>query len=171
MSEVTVKGIYRDRLFDSRGDEIFDSGWKSNLIVTRCRILLGSFMHNESSAKGIQALRVGQGDPLWDTSPIPPPDPGLDKLVDPAPFIIPLESLGIQYLNDSDDVVSDQKTSRIQIVATLGPNQPIAGTYKLREFGLFGELNEEPWMIDYIRHPLIEKSGSVTLERRIRLIF
>jgi len=26
-------------------------------------------------------------------------------------------------------------------------------------------------MIDYIRHPLIEKDGALTLERRVRLIF
>jgi len=32
-------------------------------------------------------------------------------------------------------------------------------------------LNSQPFMIDYVRHPVIQKSGSFTLERRIRLIF
>jgi hypothetical protein len=157
---------------DAQGAEVFDSGWRSNLIVARCRILLGSFMNNEGTAKGIQTLRVGRGDPLWDTTPPPLPDPNLvTQLVDTNPFIIPRgPSLVIQYLNDSDAIVANP-TSRVQVVATLGPNQPTAGTYQLREFGLFGELQGQPFMIDYIRHPLIEKSGSVTLERRVRLIF
>lgn len=172
MTEYAIKGIYRDRLFDELGTEVFDSGWKSNLIVSRCRILLGGFMNNELSAKGIQALQVGRGDPLWDTNPPPLPDPNLvTKLEDNSPFIIQKgPSLVIQYLNDSDAIVPDP-TSRVQIVATLGPNQPTAQTFPLREFGLFGELKGQPFMIDYIRHPLIEKSGSVTLERRVRLIF
>lgn len=171
MSEYSIKGIYRDRLLDEQGSEVFDSGWKSNLIVTTCRVLLGSFMNNDNTAKGIQSLQVGRGDPLWDTNPPPAPDPNLvTKLEDSSPFVIPLASLVIQYLNDSDAIVSSP-TSRIQIVATLGPNQPTAQTYQLREFGLFGSLRGNQFMIDYIRHPLIEKSGSVTLERRVRLIF
>lgn len=171
MSEYAIKGIYRDRLLDASGSEIFDSGWKSNMIVATCRVLLGSFMNSDPSVKGIQDLRVGRGDPLWDTTPPPAPDPNLiTKLEDNSPFIIPKASLVIQYLNDSDAIVQNQ-TSRIQIVATLGPNQPTPQTYQLREFGLFGSLNNAPFMIDYIRHPLIEKSGSVTLERRVRLIF
>jgi hypothetical protein len=40
----------------------------------------------------------------------------------------------------------------------------------MREFGLFGELGGVPFMIDYIRHPLIEKDGAVTLERKVRLV-
>jgi hypothetical protein len=167
----TIRGIYRDRLLDDCGKEVFDSGWKSNLIVSRCRVLLGGFMNNDGTAKGIQALHVGRGDPLWDTTPPPAPDPNLTtKLFDNSPFIIPKASLVIQYLNDNDAIVPDP-TSRVQIVATLGPNQPTAATFPLREFGLFGELKGQPFMIDYIRHPLIEKSGSVTLERRVRLIF
>lgn len=172
MTEYAIKGTYRDRLFDPQGGEIFDSGWRSNLIVARCRILLGSFMHDDGKAKGIQALHVGQGDPLWDTIPPAPPDPSITQLVDTATlFIIPKASLVIQYLNDSDAIVANP-TSRVQVVATLGPNQPAAPQpYKLREFGLFGQLDGAAFMIDYIRHPLIEKSGSVTLERRVRLIF
>jgi len=168
MSQYGIKGIYRDRLLDERGSEVFDSGWKPNLIVATCRVLLGSFMNNDTTAKGIQNLKVGRGDPAWDTNPPPAPDQSITKLQDNSPFIVP--SMVIQYLNDSDAIVQSQ-TSRIQIVATLGPNQPTAGTYQLREFGLFGQLNSQPFMIDYVRHPLIEKSGSVTLERRVRLIF
>jgi hypothetical protein len=58
----------------------------------------------------------------------------------------------------------------VQITATLGPNEPPATTFELREFGLFGQVGGAPFMIDYIRHPLIQKDGAVTLERRVRLI-
>jgi len=170
MSDLIIKGIYRDRLMDAGGQLVFDSQWKSNLIVTNCRVLLAGFMRNEASARGIRSLQVGQGDPNWDTAPQAPP-PTSNALTDTTTqFPIPVANLTLQYLNDSDAIVTGP-TSRIQIIATLGSNQPIAGIYNLREFGLFGELNGQPFMIDYVRHPVIQKSGSFTLERRIRLIF
>ncbi len=171
MSDLIIKGIYRDRLLDAGGQLVFDSEWKSNLIVTNCRVLLAGFMRNEVSARGIRNLQVGQGDPAWDTTPPPAPPPSSNTLVDnTTKFTIPVANLILQYLNDSDAIVPGP-TSRVEITATLGPNQPVAGIYNLREFGLFGELNGQPFMIDYVRHPVIQKSGSFTLERRIRLIF
>jgi len=171
MSDLIIKGIYRDRLLDDGGQLVFDSEWKSNLIVTNCRVLLAGFMRNDT-ALGIQELQVGQGDPSWDIT-IPPPSVTTNQLEDTTTkFTIqaPNPNLVLQYLNDIDAIVPGP-TSRIQITATLGPNQPIPGIYSLREFGLFGKLNGSPFMIDYVRHPVIQKSGSFTLERRIRLIF
>jgi len=171
MSDLIIKGIYRDRLLDAGGQLVFDSEWKSNLIVTNCRVLLAGFMRNEVSARGIRNLQVGQGDPAWDTTPPPAPPLASNQLVDNSTkFTILVANLNLQYLNDSDAIVPGP-TSRIEITATLGPNQPVPGIYNLREFGLFGELNSQPFMIDYVRHPVIQKSGSFTLERRIRLIF
>jgi hypothetical protein len=173
MSGIIIRGIYRDRLLDVGGQLIFDSGWRSNLIVMRCRELLAGFMKNET-ALGIRSLQVGRGDPVWDTTPPPAPDPKtITKLIDSSPFSIPNTGLILQYLNDSEAIV-DGPTNRIEIVATLGVGQPPPTTgsiYPLREFGLFGELNGTPHMIDYIRHPLIEKDQSVSLERRVRLVF
>jgi len=170
MSDLIIKGIYRDRILDAGGQLVFDSEWKSNLIVTNCRVLLAGFMHNESTARGIQNLQLGQGDPTWDTTPPPAPPLTSNKLVDNAPFTIQVADLGLQYLNDSDAIVPGP-TSRIEITATLGPNQPSPGVFNLREFGLFGSLNGQSFMIDYVRHPVIQKDGSFTLVRRIRLIF
>ena len=170
--DVSILGFYRDRLIDGDRRICHDSGWRKNLIVLRCRILLAAFLRNDT-ALGIRSLQMGRGDPAWDTTPPPAANPATTvALVDPAPFTIPVANLTLQYLNDADGVVATP-TNRVQIVATLGPNQPTpigATPFPLREFGLFGDLNGTAFMIDYIRHPLIEKDGAVTLERRVRLV-
>lgn len=172
MSLVTIDGYYRDRVLDANGREISSSGWRHNLIVAPCRVLLAGFMRNDG-ALGIRSFQVGRGDPAWDANGAPAADPNSNKLVDAGPFSILAANLKFEYLNDSDAVVVNP-TNRIQVTATLGPGQPTPATdppYPLRECGLFGELNGQPQMIDVIRHPLIEKDGSVTLERKFRLVF
>jgi hypothetical protein len=172
MSAVTLEGCYCDRLRGSDGREISNTGWRHNLIVAPCRMLLAGFMRNDA-ALGIQSLQVGRGDPAWDASGAPAPDPGTTKLTDNAPFVIPVASLVLEYLDANDGVVATP-TNRIQITATLGPGQPTPATdppFPLREFGLFGSLGGQLQMIDCIRHPLIQKDGSVTLERKVRLVF
>lgn len=174
MSERGVYGIYCDRLYDGMNRLISDSGWRSNQIVLNCRVLLAGFMTGVPTALGIQNLQVGRGRPEWDVTPPPPPDPNTTtKLEDAAPFVIPRASLTFQFLDASDAIVAGA-TNRLQIVAVLGLNQPSPATsppFPLREFGLFGQLNGQPFMINCIRHPLIEKSGAVSLERRVRLVF
>jgi len=174
MSGNLVEGIYRDLVFGPDGERIFDSGWRSNMIVLTCRVLLAGFMKNEATAHGIQSLKVGRGDSAWDKLAQPPkPDPNLvNQLVDNAGFVIPVAKLKLEYLNPKTDDVSLDVTSRLQITATLGPGQPAApDPYPLREFGLFGQMNNTEFMIDYIRHPLIEKDSVMTLERKVRLAF
>ncbi|MGB8508491.1 MAG: hypothetical protein WCD76_08795 [Pyrinomonadaceae bacterium] len=174
MSQIVIEGIYRDRLWGPDGKLIFDSQWKSNMIVMQGRRLLAGFMKNEGTAHGIQSLKIGRGDAAWDTIPPPQPDPNtLDRLVDNTPFVISGGSLLLQYLLP-DEVPTLTPTNRLQIVAVLGPNQPTPAAdppYPMREFGLFGQMNGTDFMIDYIRHPLIEKDGLVTMERKVRLIF
>ncbi|HKQ05861.1 MAG TPA: hypothetical protein VJ464_12065 [Blastocatellia bacterium] len=175
MAELTIKGIYRDTLIDAGGRLLSDSGWRSNLIVVRCRMLIAGFMMNENKTFGIQQMQVGKGSAVWDTTPPVAPLPITETLVDGSPFTLTLgPSLVLQYLDEKDNVLPKGPSTRIQIVATLGPGQPppVSGTtYPLREFGLFGKLNDQLAMIDYIRHPVIQKDTSVTLERRVRLIF
>jgi len=172
MSGIKIKGIYSDRLFDRNGRELSNSGWRHNLIVTPCRVLMAGFLRNDA-ALGIQSLQVGRGDPAWDATGAPAPNPATTQLTDPAPYVVPVASLTLQYLDITDSVVTTP-TNCIQITATLGPGQPTAASappFPLREFGLFGQLGGQPQMIDYVRHPLIQKDGAVTLERKVRLIF
>jgi hypothetical protein len=173
MSQIAIQGIYRDRLLDADGRPIADSGWRSNMIVMRCRVLLSGFLKGDD-VLGIQALQVGRGDPSWDQNPPPLPDPNtLNALVDVAPVTIPADQLKLEYLDSGDNVVGSP-TNRLQITATLGPGVPPPppnAPLPLREFGLFGSLGGKLQMIDYIRHPLIEKDAVMTLERKVRLIF
>lgn len=174
MSENLLEGIYRDRLIGPNNEELFDSGWKSNMIVLRCRVLLAGFMKNEATAHGIQSLKFGKGDAAWDQMAQPPkPDSNsLEQLVDSPGFSISLANLKLEYLDPKNSDPSQAATNCLQITATLGPGQPPGvDPFPLREFGLFGQMNNKEFMIDYIRHPLIEKDSLMTLERKVRLIF
>ena len=174
---IQFHGIYRDVLRGPSGEVVRDSGWKSNVIVLRCRELLAAFMKGDQAdaALGIQSLKFGRGDPAWDTSPPPKPPESTSQLFDSKPFVVPKNALTLQYL-DANNEFSAAPTNRLEIVAVIGPGQPdpslgLPSPYPLREFGLFGKLKGGDYMIDYVRHPLIEKDSAVTLERRVQLIF
>ena len=164
-----IRGVYRDVLQGANNQIIHDSGWVSNTIVDRCRILLAGFMKSES-ASGIQSLFVGAGDDSWDTTGPPAPSVTETELVTPYEEPMPMEGLDVVYL-DAQDEVSDDPTSRLQITATLPPGYPTLTSYPLREFGLFGDYNGTPYMINNIRHPVIHKDASATLIRVVRLYF
>jgi hypothetical protein len=176
MSEL-IKGIYRDRLRDAAGACLSDSGWRPNMIVMNCRVLIAGLLKGDAveSPLGIQSLKLGTGNPAWDSVPPASPDPeAMTQLIDPLPYVIPRSALTLRYLTKSNDI-SNVPTNRLEVIATLGPGEPsgqkVPSPYPLREFGLFGKLNGNDYMIDYIRHPLIEKDSAVTLERRVQLIF
>jgi hypothetical protein len=177
----SIKGIYRDILKDGNNTVIFDSGWVSNVIVDQCRALLAALMKNNTPG-GITCLKVGKGDPNWDTMAEGPPHPIESEtgLTDGGPYTVNVgEHLVLHYLHESG-VVVDYPTNRLEITATLGTDvppspEPHLSTYPLREFGLFGEYNDgettHEYMIDCIRHPVIHKDVSSTLVRVVRLYF
>ena len=168
-------GIYRDQLITKAG-KCFDSGWRSNIIVDNCRELLGAFMAGNTDALGIQLIEIGQGDSTWDTTPPDTPLPGISQLEDLSPFTLANDSsyLTLEYLNDGNNPVPDP-TNRVQITVNLEPGSPPIDmgeeTYPLREFGLFGRIGIENYMIDYVRHPVINKGPDDTLVRTSRLVF
>ena len=177
----SMRGIYRDILKDQNNTVIFDSGWVSNVIVNRCRILLAAFMKNDPNkqARGIQRLKIGQGEESWDNDGTPVPDASLTGLLDPAPFSIEAADLEVVYL-DNNNLEGHIPNPRLQITATLGTDQPPPPSpglsfYSLREFGLFGEYIDGgevyEYMIDCIRHPVIRKNVAATLIRVVRLYF
>lgn len=174
-SSLSIHGIYRDVLRDRERRVVHDSGWVSNTIVTRCRVLLASFVKNDPAAAGIRYLAVGRGDAAWDADGIPATNPdATTALVQAHEPPIDVGALAVDYLDAAGDVQQTPAAS-IQITATLEPGYPppVAGlnTYPLREFGLFGELGGTPFMINSIRHPVIHKDAGATLIRVVRLYF
>jgi len=165
-------GKYRDRLIRA-GGAIVNGDWRSNIVVDRCRQLLAAFVKRDGAALGIQSLMVGRGDPAWDAA-MPAPAPGIQQLVDAAPTTIPIAAAAMSYL-DAAGNTTPGPSSRLQITVTLSPGTPPLGggetSYPLREFALFGSFGGTPYMLDYVRHPVIHKAAGDTLVRTIRLIF
>ncbi len=166
------KGIYQDQIITGQG-QVTDLGWKSNIIVDRCRQLLASFMKGGPSS-GIQLLKVGIGMQSWDEETPDPPTREIQQLTDPSPVDIPINTNQIVYLDAAGDPTEDP-TNRLSIAVTLeSGTPPIANgetSYPLREFGLFGIYDGGGFMIDYVRHPVIHKQADDTITRTIRLIF
>jgi hypothetical protein len=171
MASITdsLRGIYRDVLRGRDGRLLYDSGWRDNTIVDSCRVLLAGFMGNAGAA-GIQSLAVGEGDPAWDLSGAPAPDPATTDLV--RRYTPAVEDLSLEYLDAADAVVPGP-TSRLQVTARLVPGYPTPRpgmhSYPLREFGLFGRLDGSDFMVDCIRHPVIHKHEAAALIRVVRL--
>ena len=168
-----LKGGYRDVLRRPDGTVIHDPGWRDNAIVIDCRRLLASFIAG-APALGIQGVLVGAGLAAWDVGGPPPAGAGQIALVDPNPFLVPAADLQIDFLDDVG--VSATPTNRLQIVASLGPNEPPwpdAGhvASSLREFGLVGQLDGTQTLINYVTHPVINKDPTSTLERTLWLVF
>ena len=169
-----LQGIYHDMLRGPDGNIVWDRGWKRNAIVKNCRQLLAGFMGGTQQSLGIQGLRVGQGIDSWDLTAPPTPTPAQTALVDTNSFLLPLASLQIDFLDNG--VVTSTPTNQLQIVATLGANQPTwpdthHASGNLREFGLVGKLNGAETLINYVTHTVIVKDPASTLTRTIWLTF
>lgn len=169
------KGIYRDTLIGSDGRVQFDSGWTSNTIVLRCHILIASFMLNNSAASGVQYMAVGQGNQAWDNlAELPDTPDDANSLVNQFGGTIPMAQLAPTYLDENREPTTAE-TRTLQLTATLGENFPTPpegrAAYPLREFGLFGSFDGQPYMINSIRHRVIHKDTASTLVRTIQLTF
>jgi len=166
------QGMYQDQLIRG-GRAIHDTGWRSNIVVDRCRQLLAAFMRGDSAAIGVQSIDVGRGNPMWDTTP-ELPSAGAVQLVDTAPVTIPVATTDMSYLDATGNPVPGPP-HRLQIVVTLAPAMPPVPmgetSYPLREFALFGVFGGERYMIDCVHHPVVHKAAGDTLVRTIRLVF
>ncbi|HET7461555.1 MAG TPA: hypothetical protein VFJ82_09900 [Longimicrobium sp.] len=168
-----LRGIFRDVLVGPDGHTRYDSGWTNNTVVDRGRALLAAFLAN-GPTQGIRFLAVGRGLPQWDTDGTPAPDPAAIDLLDRYQPAIPVGDLNVAFLDDGGNVVQGP-TTRLQVTATLEAGYPAVPegetAYPLREFGLFGEFGGGPFMINSVRHGVIQKDPASTLIRVIRLTF
>lgn len=168
----SLQGMYRDILHDARNSVVYDSGWRTNTIVLDARILLAAFMRGDPCT-GITCLKVGQGDEKWDQALKPVP-PDVNTLTDPNAYELELLEADKTCLpNASSSGIFPRYTNGIQIVARLNKDFPSQAQtpYPLREFGLFGKIQDKFCMINCVRHPVIHKDNQTSLERIIRLYF
>jgi hypothetical protein len=181
-----LSGSYRDVMRGPDGQITWDSGWKKNQIVIDCRRLIAAFMRGQANTLGIQGLQVGAGDSTWDRTGPPSPQPTDTALMDPQPYLVPVAALKLEYLDPATGAPSappTRPTQRLQIVATLGPRvpnwpdpteqppSPLHAMATLREFGLVGQLDGKPVLINAVRHVAIVKDPLSTLVRTIQLAF
>ena len=171
--KVLPEGKYRDHLVYTDG-RVVDYDWRCNVIVDQCRQLLAAFMQGQA-ASGIQRISLGRGDTSWDSLPYEAPVPSTSSLVDSSPHDIAVADaeMSISFLDISGNTTSDVH-SRIEVSVTIeGDSLPIGSgeTFPLREFALYGELNSNDYMIDYVRHGVIHIGQGDVLTRRVRLVF
>lgn len=171
----TPLGIYHDVVSSESGSKT-DFGWRNNLIVNRCRILLSAFMLGDVNSAGIQFLSLGRGEESWDDTGPGSPVPEDVTLVDTSPVNINLTDveLTITYL-DVTNTPTTTPSQRLQLELDLPagflPLAPGEDTFPLREFALFGRYNTDDFMIDYVRHPVIHIGATDVFTRTIRLVF
>jgi hypothetical protein len=178
---IGLHGSYRDVLRDAAGRITWDSGWKRNTIVIGCRRLIAALMKGETHTLGIQGVLIGAGLAAWDSqSPpgLPLPTTNDAHLQDRSSWQAPVQ---IDFWDaEARRTTPGHPTNILQIVATLGQNQPpwpenvtnpahVDGT--LREFGLVGTLDGVQTLLNEVRHVAIPKDPSSTLQRTIQLVF
>lgn len=167
----TLRGMYRDTIFDAENRLVFDSGWVSNTIVVNGRVLLASLMKGDPNASGIYCMKVGMGSEEWISNPNQPAASVTD-LVKPYKNKVTIDpETDISYLDEKSNKTG-QPTHRLEVRVVLGKDFPEKDkTSELREFGLFGRFDKELRMINCVRHPLILKAAQETLIRVVRLVF
>ncbi len=168
---IKIKGCYYDVLTDSHGR--VQRGWRSNLIVQDCNLLLAALMKNEINMQGILYLAIGEGEDDWDSSR-PAPLITTTKL---AKEVARLEITKNQvvYLDNLEKPV-ETISNRLEITIKFRGEDFISNGFQtVREFGLFGgdatgEQNSG-FIINYVIHPRIDLTSDLTFTRKLRLTF
>lgn len=171
-----IKGCYYDVLTDSQGHVQWDSGWRLNLIVQQCDVLLAALMKGHPDLQGILYWAVGEGEKDWDAlCPSPRPDDTHLATEIARQALAPEQ---IVYLDDAGKPMEPPSTPSncLEITAEFkGEDVVLSGWQPLREFGLFGgdatEAPDSGFMIDYVIHPRVDLTPEATLKRTVHLTF
>lgn len=172
---VIIKGCYCDVITDSQGR--VQQGWRSNLIVRNCNLLLAALMKNDKkndkNIQGILYLAIGEGEDYWDSSRTAP----LMTTSKLAKEVARLEITENQvvYLDKLDKPVETISNRLEMTIKFRGEDFISNGFQTIREFGLFGgDATGEPnsgFMINYVIHPRIDLTSDLTFTRKLRLTF
>jgi len=158
-----VRGSVRDRLLDADGRLLWDSGWRSNLVLWRGLDLVGALLVGGAGtgSDGLRFLAVGTGDPAWGAGTPPAPSATADSLV---------AEVARRRIDPGAGLSYDTGTHTVAVDVTFGPDE---ANGELRELGLFGAgASARPgsgWLFNCRRHaPLVKQAGQ-SLQRSLRL--
>lgn len=165
-----LKGSYRDILTDSISKVVWTSGWRSNLIVHNCYVLLAALMKGQPDLKGLMYLAAGKGRDSWDSTR--PETVPTATMLEQEVLRKPITDAQISYSGRPDQI----PTSRLEITVSLhGADVAPGGSVPLREFGLFGgdatDVTNSGYLINHVIHPRIDLTPQLTLVRRMHLEF
>lgn len=164
-----ISGYYQDTISNANGKPGWDSGWRSNLIVQNCDILLAALMKRQQGMQGILYLAIGEGKESWDTTPEDPSSAATTLFAELIRFELSADQ--IAYVDGAPG-----PGNTLEITVPIAGSDVITDTTQpLREFGLFGgnatAQTDTGYMIDYVIHSRIDLTAEVTLIRRIQLHF
>lgn len=182
-----IRGKYRDVLIKPDQSVIYDSGWHSNHIVEECYAFLSYLTMGQNGGNnmdidpfGICAMRLGQGEEPWDPE-IPRAEP-IKDLINPYDLgegedkedkDIAIGPDNIEPIYKTDETDKTVIGLRATVIIAAGVPKPQEGSTfcPLREFGLFGRVGNNIFMVNYVKHYLIEKEQSTPLIRTVELEF
>ncbi|MGA1870550.1 MAG: hypothetical protein ACMUJM_18600 [bacterium] len=168
-----LRGKYRDIITTAKGTVQWKSGWRSNLIVDKCSVLLAALMKQDEAMGGILYWAVGEGQKEWDLQ-APAPSLTISQLTKEV-YRQSINVAQIIYI-DQNEQPSQTATDRLEVTMEISGEDIISdGFQSLREFGLFGgDATVNPnsgLMIDYVIHPRIDLTSSTRLLRTVQLTF
>lgn len=167
--KIRPAGEYRDMVFDSHGELLWETPWKHNLIVDGFRGLLAALVKGDPQGEPVTFWAVGTGQEVWDNGTQSQPSDSsrltLTKLYnETGRKLIPPENITF---------IGGSFTNRLEITTNFTTaDLASAGNgnenWRLREFGLFSRSGV---LVDHIVHPRIDMQDGFTLQRTLRLIF
>jgi hypothetical protein len=173
---LTIQGKYQDTLIKNGIEQKQEI--KSNQVQLSALKLISSLFKDTADLNGISHIALGSGDDTWDNLPNnkPNPMPTSNTTLTNEVFRKPIPSSNINFVDASgafgQGAISQTPTTRLRVEIEINGNEAIGS---LREFGLFGgtatAIEDSGLMINWVAHPLIEKTDDLVLNRLIELDF
>lgn len=168
-----IKGYYRDIFVDNNNQILWDTPWRSNLIVQNCSVLMAALMKRHEAMQGILYWAVGKGLPDWDSN-----NPNRISTISKLYNEVARQAIATEqiiYINDANKP-TENPTNRLEVTMEFkGEDIVSSGSLSFREFGLFGgdatETKESGFLIDHVIHPRIDMTPGLKLIRKLRLTF
>lgn len=171
----TFRGEWRDRIYDTNGTLLEDTGWHSNQLqdtnATLLAMLFRELLQGSPAVDaGPQYLAIGRGLSSWDLSP--PTLSRSDTTLEDEFFRKEIQAADITYIDPVTKAPSGSPTRAVEIEVTMTTSE---ANDTWREFGFFGgnatATLDSGYMINWVSHSRIDKDNTMTVIRTCRFIF